>query len=91
MDEILKQFDKDFREYINASILYSEVQDVYRPLDFEDEVKWLKEYIIKIAKKENNRIVNIIENQKVIFPEFESDNYDRGGTDFQNNLLNKLK
>lgn len=41
-DELLEKFDKDFREYINACIRYAELQKSYRPLDFEEEVAWIK-------------------------------------------------
>ena len=45
MEEKLERFDKEFRDYINAGILYAEMQTNYQALDFEDEVKWIKDWI----------------------------------------------
>ena len=43
------KFDRDFREYVNASIAYAEVQEPYKALDFEDEMRWIKRWLMKNA------------------------------------------
>ena len=52
MKKILDKFEKDFVEYINESIKIAESQKPYKPLDFEDEVAWLRDYIKKILKEQ---------------------------------------
>lgn len=42
---MLKEFDEDFREYLHASIAYAELQEPYRALDIEDEIKWIKNWL----------------------------------------------
>lgn len=42
---LVSKFDKEFREYLNASIAFAEVQQPYRVLDIEDEIKWIKNWI----------------------------------------------
>lgn len=51
MERLLKKFDNDFREYLEASIAFAEIQDPYRPLSSEDEIKWLKEWIKNNCKE----------------------------------------
>lgn len=41
------QFDAEFREYVNASIRYAEIQEPYEALDFEDEMRWIKRWLLK--------------------------------------------
>lgn len=57
----MKEFDKDFRAYVNAGIAYAEVQETYQALDFEDEVKWLKSYIgslLTLARREERELLH---------------------------------
>ena len=45
IEDRIKQFEEDYIEYVNASIVHAEVQEVYKPIVFEDELEWIKEYI----------------------------------------------
>ena len=46
-EEMVEEFEKDFRDYLDACIAYCEVQEPYQPMSAEDEIKWLKEYLTK--------------------------------------------
>ena len=41
------RFERDFREYLNASIAFASVQQPYQALSSEDEIIWLKKWIQK--------------------------------------------
>ena len=43
-EEILEKFERDFRNYLHASISYAEVQEPYEGLSSEDEIAWIKEW-----------------------------------------------
>ena len=59
-----KEFDKKFREYVNAGITYAELQEVYKPLDFEDEVKWIQDFMEQALEEQSEeemaRVMRII-------------------------------
>lgn len=57
MEKEIEQFEKDFREYLNASIAYAEIQEPYQALSSEDEIKWLKEYITKTLTETREKAV----------------------------------
>lgn len=42
---LLAKFDQDFREYIESAVRFAELQTPYRPLDIEDEIRWIKNWI----------------------------------------------
>lgn len=46
----LDKFERDFTEYVNAGIIYAELQEEYEPLSFEDELLWLKQYWAQVLK-----------------------------------------
>ena len=52
IEQKMKEFDDKFREYISAGITYAEIQEAYKPLDFEDEVKWIQNFIKQALKEQ---------------------------------------
>ena len=42
---VIEKFEKDFREYLEASIQFAEVQEPYRALSSEDEIEWIKNWL----------------------------------------------
>jgi len=43
MGELIKQFDKDFRGYLDGSVNYFNLTG--KALSSEDEIKWIKDWI----------------------------------------------
>lgn len=52
IQDIVAEFEKNFRDYLHASIAYAEVQEPYQPLSSEDEIKWLKDYLTTTLHQE---------------------------------------
>jgi len=54
--EILLEFDKKHAEWVNAAIMYAEVQEEYEPLSYEREHAWIKKWF----EKEINDIIKLL-------------------------------
>ncbi len=44
-EKLIIKFEKDFREYLTASIQFAEVQEPYKALSSEDEITWIKNWL----------------------------------------------
>lgn len=55
MEKEIIEFEKAFREYLNASIIRAEIQEPYEPLSSEDEIRWLKEYFTQALQEAEER------------------------------------
>ena len=44
-EKLITKFEKDFREYLTASIQFAEVQQPYKALSAEDEIEWIKNWL----------------------------------------------
>jgi len=45
--EIITKFENDYRNYTNASIAFSEVQEDYKPMSWEDDCQWILDWLDK--------------------------------------------
>lgn len=54
------KFEQEFREYLNASIIRAEVQEIYEPLSSEDEIKWLKEKVSLLLREEKFKTWTVV-------------------------------
>lgn len=48
-EQLIEKFESEYRNMVNASIAYAEIQEPYKALDFEDELEWIKNWLRKNA------------------------------------------
>lgn len=64
-EEMVEEFEEDFRDYLNASIAYAEIQEPYQALSSEDEIKWLKKRVTQLANSIHTQSALEAEGRKV--------------------------
>ena len=69
IDKTISQFEQDFRDYLEASIAYAEVQEPYQALSSEDEITWLKNYITKTLQAERQKREEVVELLAELIPQ----------------------
>ncbi len=46
-NELIEKFNKDYKEYTNACINFSLVQENYEPLSFDRDLEWMNQWFKK--------------------------------------------
>lgn len=91
----LDALEKDFRAYLIASIQYAQVQEPYRPLSSEDEITWLKSFLLASLRRASLAVVEEkiqeVGNICHLTAIRESDEYDDGRKSMQLEVLEILK
>jgi hypothetical protein len=44
-NELLVKFESDFRDYTEACIAFAVAQEEYKPLSFERDLEWIKNWM----------------------------------------------
>ncbi len=96
VEEIVRGFENDFRDYLDASILHYEVSG--RPLSSEDEIEWLTKKVNGLITQDRlahkTAMLEAIEGEREVYDELTTPDDFRLGRntalDTAKELINKI-